>query len=114
MWSIMPRPKEVVLEEISRQGNVPMVAPVKPYTLLALSCMRPPSVSWSFRNTLLDLHGMAGVGRLSPEPLWTWVHTRSRSCQTGPCHVLSLPKCQLQAQPHPLCCSTAVPDAPGS
>ena len=36
--SIMPRPKEVVLEEISRQGKVPIVAPVKPYTLLALSC----------------------------------------------------------------------------
>ena len=73
MWSIMPRPKEVVLEEISRHGNVPMVAPVKPYTLLALSCMRPLSGSWSFRDASLDLHdmawqGRAGVACLSPGP----------------------------------------------
>ena len=39
--SIMPRPYEVVDEEISRQGILPMVAPVKPYTLLALSCSAP-------------------------------------------------------------------------
>ena len=31
-------PKEVVEEEISRQGILPMVAPVNPYTLLALIC----------------------------------------------------------------------------
>ncbi len=31
--SIMLRPYAVVDEEISRQGSLPMVAPVKPYTL---------------------------------------------------------------------------------
>ena len=38
VWSIMLRPKAVVEEEISRQGILPTVAPVKPYTLLALTC----------------------------------------------------------------------------
>ena len=38
MWSIMFLPNEVVEEEISRQGILPMVAPVNPYTLLALTC----------------------------------------------------------------------------
>lgn len=38
VWSIMFLPKEVVEEEISRQGILPMVAPVNPYTLLALTC----------------------------------------------------------------------------
>ena len=38
VWSIMLRPKAVVEEEISRQGILPIVAPVKPYTLLALTC----------------------------------------------------------------------------
>ena len=33
-------PKEVVEEEISRQGILPTVAPVNPYTLLALTCGR--------------------------------------------------------------------------
>ena len=40
VWSIMLRPKEVVEEEISRQGILPIVAPVKPYTLLALTCIQ--------------------------------------------------------------------------
>ena len=38
VWSIILRPKAVVEEEISRQGILPTVAPVKPYTLLALTC----------------------------------------------------------------------------
>ncbi len=42
MWSIMFLPKEVVEDEISRQGILPMVAPVKPYTLLALTCAEVP------------------------------------------------------------------------
>lgn len=36
--SIICRPKEVVLAEISKQGILPTVAPVKPYTLFALTC----------------------------------------------------------------------------
>lgn len=35
--SIISRPYAVVDEEISRQGILPMTAPVKPYTLLALT-----------------------------------------------------------------------------
>ena len=38
--SIMPLPNAVVLEEISRQGMRPTVAPVNPYTLLALICIQ--------------------------------------------------------------------------
>ena len=38
-------PKEVVEEEISRQGIFPMVAPVKPYTLLALICNKHHGIS---------------------------------------------------------------------
>lgn len=36
--SIISLPYAVVLEEISKQGIFPTVAPVKPYTLLALTC----------------------------------------------------------------------------
>lgn len=36
--SIIPLPNAVVLEEISRQGILPTVAPVNPYTLFALIC----------------------------------------------------------------------------
>ena len=55
VWSIMLRPKEVVEEEISRQGILPIVAPVKPYTLLALTCtqcthpVQPPTFLAVFR-----------------------------------------------------------------
>ena len=41
MWSIMLRPKAVVEEEISKQGILPTTAPVKPYTLFALTCATP-------------------------------------------------------------------------
>jgi len=41
VWSIMFRPNAVVEDEISRQGILPMVAPVNPYTLLALICRQP-------------------------------------------------------------------------
>jgi hypothetical protein len=34
----MSRPKAVTEEEISRQGILPTTAPVKPYTLFALTC----------------------------------------------------------------------------
>ncbi len=35
--SIICRPKDVTLDDISKQGILPTVAPVKPYTLLALT-----------------------------------------------------------------------------
>jgi hypothetical protein len=38
VWSIMLRPKAVTEAEISRQGILPITAPVNPYTLLALTC----------------------------------------------------------------------------
>ena len=41
VWSIMLRPKAVTEEEISRQGILPTIAPVKPYTLFALTCNSP-------------------------------------------------------------------------
>ena len=39
MCSIISRPYAVVDDEISRQGILPMTAPVKPYTLFALTCV---------------------------------------------------------------------------
>lgn len=38
VFSIICRPNDVVLDEIARQGSLPIVAPVKPYTELALIC----------------------------------------------------------------------------
>lgn len=36
VFSIIVRPKAVTLDEISRHGSLPTVAPVNPYTELAL------------------------------------------------------------------------------
>ena len=58
VWSIMFLPKEVVEEEISRQGILPMVAPVNPYTLLALTCaqVRASSASSSSASSISCTH----------------------------------------------------------
>lgn len=59
--SIIWRPKAVVLEEISRQGMRPTVAPVNPYTLFALIC-DPLSTTQNNKTTFpLEHHGHAGA-----------------------------------------------------
>ena len=61
--SIISRPYAVVDEEISRQGILPMTAPVKPYTLLALTW--PSSARGHLPGGGLLAHLCSSQGRLS-------------------------------------------------
>ena len=70
----MSRPKLVVEEEISRHGNAPTVAPVKPYTLFAETfnaSWRPSSTAFSsgscafFRSALARLRAPSSSSRIS-------------------------------------------------